>query len=241
MRARYLIVVVGNVPYDASEQELLDLFSTAGSVSALRMVTDKDTGKPKGYGFCEYNDPEAAKSALRNLNNAEFHGRSLRIDFASNDTVAGGDRDVRMEEPAKPADPISKLQVSGEAMRQTILGIKDEERLEVISQMKILMQQNPAGARELLQQNPQLAQAILHIMMSFRMLTLEDLANFTLKKPAAPSARPDARAPPARGAPSMDQQQMLERVMHMTEQQIRELPPHIQQQVHALRSSRMNR
>lgn len=59
----------------------------------LRLVFDRDTGKPKGYGFCEYRDSgksssalsytkETALSAIRNLNNVDFNGRNLRVDFA---------------------------------------------------------------------------------------------------------------------------------------------------------------
>ena len=46
------------------------------------MVFDKDTGKPKGYGFCEFFDVHTAESAVRNLNGHDLNGRSLRVDFA---------------------------------------------------------------------------------------------------------------------------------------------------------------
>ena len=46
---------------------------------------DRDTGKPKGYGFCEYRDPQTAMSAMRNLNGYEMGGRPLRVDFAENE------------------------------------------------------------------------------------------------------------------------------------------------------------
>ena len=48
-----------------------------------RLVYDRETGKPKGYGFCEYNDTETAQSALRNLNNHDFNGRPLRVGVAA--------------------------------------------------------------------------------------------------------------------------------------------------------------
>lgn len=48
-------------------------------------MLDRETGKSKGYGFCEYLDQETAASALRNLNGFEFHGRNLRIDTAAGD------------------------------------------------------------------------------------------------------------------------------------------------------------
>lgn len=49
----------------------------------FRLVYDRETGKPKGYGFCEYKDTETAQSAMRNLNGTEIHGRQLRVDSAA--------------------------------------------------------------------------------------------------------------------------------------------------------------
>ena len=51
-----------------------------------RLVVDRDTGKPKGYGFCEYFDIETAQSAMRNLNGYDINGRKLRVDFAEDST-----------------------------------------------------------------------------------------------------------------------------------------------------------
>jgi len=54
-----------------------------------RLVIDRETGKPKGYGFCEYKDEETALSARRNLQGYEINGRQLRVDFAENDKGSG--------------------------------------------------------------------------------------------------------------------------------------------------------
>lgn len=51
-------------------------------LSVCRLIVDRDTGKGKGFGFAEYYDKVTAESAFRNLNNAEVHGRNIRIDFA---------------------------------------------------------------------------------------------------------------------------------------------------------------
>ena len=57
-----------------------------GNVLCHRLVYDRETGKPKGYGFCEYQDVETAQSALRNLNNYDFNGRPLRVGVAAGES-----------------------------------------------------------------------------------------------------------------------------------------------------------
>lgn len=54
-------------------------------LDVTRLVYDRETGKPKGYGFCEYQDQETALSAMRNLNGREFSGRALRVDNAASE------------------------------------------------------------------------------------------------------------------------------------------------------------
>lgn len=81
-------VFIGNIPYDVTEEQLLQLMREVGGVVNLRLVFDKDTGKPKGFAFCEYVDTETAQSAIRNLNGREFHGRTLRVDTADGKEMA---------------------------------------------------------------------------------------------------------------------------------------------------------
>ncbi|SCZ93216.1 BZ3500_MvSof-1268-A1-R1_Chr6-2g08535 [Microbotryum saponariae] len=79
---RSSVVFVGNLPFDYTEEQLIETFSSVGPVVSFRLVFDRDSGKPKGFGFCEYKDPETAASALRNLQGVEVGGRGLRLDFA---------------------------------------------------------------------------------------------------------------------------------------------------------------
>ncbi|KAN0064803.1 hypothetical protein ACQY0O_001860 [Thecaphora frezii] len=81
---------VGNIPYDMSEEQLVEVFQEVGKVVGFRLVNDRDTGKFKGYGFCEFEDPETAASAVRNLNDVDVGGRPLRIDFADIDPLMEG-------------------------------------------------------------------------------------------------------------------------------------------------------
>ena len=59
------------------------MFLMGYHIFAHRLVYDRETGKPKGYGFCEYQDIETAQSAMRNLNNHDFNGRPLRVGVAA--------------------------------------------------------------------------------------------------------------------------------------------------------------
>uniref|UniRef100_A0ACD5UII0 Uncharacterized protein n=1 Tax=Avena sativa TaxID=4498 RepID=A0ACD5UII0_AVESA len=76
------VVFVGNIPYQASEKELLDACEEIGPVVSLRVSIDKDTGRPKGFAFCEYLDDETARSACRNLHGHPLRGRALRVGVA---------------------------------------------------------------------------------------------------------------------------------------------------------------
>lgn len=86
--SQHRCVFVGNIPYDATEEQLVQICEEVGPVVSFRLVIDRETGKPKGYGFCEYKDEETALSARRNLQGYEINGRQLRVDFAENDKNA---------------------------------------------------------------------------------------------------------------------------------------------------------
>ncbi|KAI6249509.1 Cleavage stimulation factor subunit 2 [Erysiphe necator] len=82
-------VFVGNIPYGLTEEQIIRIFSSAGKVLNFRLVYDRETGRPKGFGFVEFPDSDSASSAVRNLNDYEIMNRKLRVDF-SND---GNDED----------------------------------------------------------------------------------------------------------------------------------------------------
>ncbi|GAA5948743.1 hypothetical protein JCM3765_004991 [Sporobolomyces pararoseus] len=84
-QTRSKVVFVGNLPFDYTEEQFVEVFNSVGPVVSFRLVFDHATGKPKGFGFCEYRDADTAASALRNLQGVEVGGRGLRLDFADTD------------------------------------------------------------------------------------------------------------------------------------------------------------
>jgi len=72
-------IFVGNISYDTTEDQLKEVFSQVGNVVSFRLKYDHETGRAKGFGFCEYEDKETAMSARRNLNGTELNGRPLTL------------------------------------------------------------------------------------------------------------------------------------------------------------------
>lgn len=71
-------------PADLTEEQVKDILSTAGTVTKFRLMMNPETGKPKGYGFADFADADAAASAVRNLNDYEIMGRKIRVDWPHN-------------------------------------------------------------------------------------------------------------------------------------------------------------
>jgi cold-inducible RNA-binding protein len=80
---------VGNLPYNISDDQLQDMFAKFGTPDSARVITDRDTGQSKGFGFVEFSNDDQAKQAL-SLNGTEFGGRSLTVNEARPKTEGGG-------------------------------------------------------------------------------------------------------------------------------------------------------
>ncbi|KNZ81118.1 Cleavage stimulation factor subunit 2 [Termitomyces sp. J132] len=184
---------VGNVPYNMGEDQLIDVFKSVGQVIGFRLVFDRDTGKPRGYGFCEFSDHETALSAVRNLNNTDVGGRPLRIDLADSDPFLEGKTTVRGEivdggtpGPSEPrhawrgggdsrnesifTNAPSGIQIPQGAsaldyISQTLANMQPSQLMEVLAQMKAFVITHPEQARNLLQTHPQLAYALFQALV----------------------------------------------------------------------------
>jgi cold-inducible RNA-binding protein len=73
---------VGNLSNDTSSDELNTLFSEVGVVQSCQLITDRDSGRSKGFGFIEMNSKEDAESAKLKLNGQDLHGRALKVSDA---------------------------------------------------------------------------------------------------------------------------------------------------------------
>jgi len=73
---------VGNLPFSATEQTILSKFAECGTVESVKLITDRDTGRSKGFGFIEMGSESEARAAIETLNNTDFDGRPLRVNEA---------------------------------------------------------------------------------------------------------------------------------------------------------------
>ncbi len=75
-------IYVGNLSFQITETELSDMFSEIGQVESVQIITDRDTGRSKGFGFVQMSDDAAAEKAIAQLNGKEVGGRNLTVNEA---------------------------------------------------------------------------------------------------------------------------------------------------------------
>ncbi|KAH9822049.1 cleavage stimulation factor subunit 2 tau variant-like [Teratosphaeria destructans] len=224
------VVFIGNIPYTVSEEEICHLFSSCGTVVNFRLVYDKETGKPKGFGFLEFTDTDSAASAVRNLNDHQLHGRTLRVDY-SNDNGGGkgnqqGDGASRAPPPAH-FDQDNAAQANGDAaalpplpqgtelppglsapdaISKTLSSLPVPQLLDMMSQVKHLATVNPDQVNALFQQAPQLGYAVFQALLLLGLVDTSILSSLVANQgqPPAAAAPPQGRPPmptPQYGAP----------------------------------------
>ena len=80
---------VGNLPFTATDEGVRTLFATHGTVEKVSLITDRDTGRPRGFGFVEMSDTDASR-AMQALNGTDFEGRPLKVSEAQDRQRPGG-------------------------------------------------------------------------------------------------------------------------------------------------------
>ncbi|KAF8424951.1 hypothetical protein EV426DRAFT_532452 [Tirmania nivea] len=234
------IVFVGNIPYGLTEEQITEIFQSVGRVVSFRLVYDRETGRPKGFGFAEYQDPETAASAVRNLDGHEVMGRKLRVDFSHEGNATdmeggeigpiqtGAAQSSSSSLPALPpgVDIPPNLQAP-EAISNTLKTLPPTQLLDILSQMKQLATADPIKAAELLRQAPQLSYAIFQALLLMNLVDTSVLTKVieTTTQPAVAVPPVAVPPPPAQQAAPYGYPQPTP-----TPQQVYQQPPPPQQQ-----------
>ncbi len=85
-------IFVGNLNYSTTQEDLHATFAQFGNVERVNVVTDRDTGQPRGFAFVEMTDPNEAQTAISQLNGAELNGRAMNVNEARPKPSNGGGR-----------------------------------------------------------------------------------------------------------------------------------------------------
>ncbi|PVH94856.1 hypothetical protein DM02DRAFT_618331 [Periconia macrospinosa] len=207
------VVFIGNIPYGGTEELIIETLERVGKVINFRLVYDKETGRPKGFGFAEFEDADAAASAVRNLNDYELMNRKLRVDW-SNDNGAGDNApsghnpqpslNGQMAAPAAapvalppipPGAEIPPNLTAPDAISRTLSTLPTPQLLDILSQMKGLVMSDPAKATELLRQAPQLAYAIFQSLLLLGLVDPQVIGGLVEAPATAPAPPPQAVTP----------------------------------------------
>lgn len=81
---------VGNLSFDSNEDDITDAFSAYGTVTSVNVITDRETGRPRGFAFVEMSSDAEAQAAIEGLDGQQLGGRSLRVNVAKPRESRGG-------------------------------------------------------------------------------------------------------------------------------------------------------
>lgn len=180
-------VFVGNIPHGTTEDQMVAIFSLIGPVLSFRIVYDRETGNPKGYGFAEYADADLAQCAIRKLHGFEFGGRSLRVDKASSQA-----EELRLLHQQAPVgestfETVQSANITPdrvpEVIARTLVNLPPEHVIDLMKQMQTIIKEYPIEARNILIQNPQLTYAMLQSLVIMGLIPSNEAANMLHKRP----------------------------------------------------------
>ena len=83
-------IYIGNLPFSSTEAELRDVFGRHGAVESVNIITDRETGRPRGFAFVEMEEATAASDAIRALDGSDLGGRNIRVNEAQDRPSRGG-------------------------------------------------------------------------------------------------------------------------------------------------------
>ncbi|KAG7361142.1 RRM domain containing RNA-binding protein [Nitzschia inconspicua] len=211
-------VFVGNLAFNTTEEQLFQTFSELGKVIKVRLVSDADTGKPRGYAFVEFEDPQAALSAIRNMNDYELNGRRIRVNFSSSSHLEvlanklGMDLSQQTQRSSASASSAAAPTSAGtSAVADALKGLSKGEMYDIVAKLKEIADSDPEEARRLLSGHPQLPEALLFLMSKLDMIqtsvstesvpgVVNPLAGPAVGLPVTRMADPRARDPRAAAA-----------------------------------------
>lgn len=95
-----MMIYVGNIAYSMTPEELKEVFAPFGNILEVKIITDRATGRSKGYGFVDFENEEDAKKAIESLNDTQVKGRNIKV----NNAFRKSEQKPTDEPPTQPSD-----------------------------------------------------------------------------------------------------------------------------------------
>lgn len=242
------VVYLGSIPYDQTEEQILDLCSNVGPVTNLKMMFDPQTGKSKGYAFVEYKDLESSASAVRNLNGYQFGSRLLKCGYATGSDISVSDSTQQQQAqnqklnhqsfeetsylkfPELPSGVDVNINMTTPAMMISCELAKKspEQQLTLLKVFQDWTRENPEDAVELLHECPQLSFVIAELLLTNGISKVDDLTQLAVQNNEG--ANPNREGDNPNDSTAVDpavqnkQRELLRQVLQLSDSEISVLP-----------------
>ena len=190
-------VYLGSIPYDQTEQQILDLCQTIGPVTAMKMMFDPTTGKSKGYAFIEFKDLATSASAVRNLNGYQLGSRSLKCGYTTGRGINGsgansGPGDDEENGPSSMADDVKfpwlpvgvdvNINMTTPAMciSSELSKLQKDQQIELIKVIQNFCKDDKETFVNLLEEAPQLSYAVAELLLSNGVCSVDELTQLAM-------------------------------------------------------------
>lgn len=245
------VIYLGSIPYDQTEEQILDLCSNVGPVVRMRMMFDPQSGRSKGYAFVEFRDLASSASAVRNLNGYSLGNRHLKCGYstsnelneadASNSSIAGsmgsngngngarGGGSQRFPELPQGIDVNINMTTPAMVISSELSRKSAEEQLHLLSLFQAWAREHPDDAIVLLEECPQLSFVIAELMLTTGVSTVDELTKLAAQ-PAALSAGTGGDSRDYRNGDQLNpqtqgrQRELLKQVLQLSDSDIAILP-----------------
>lgn len=242
------VVYLGSIPYDQTEEQILDLCSNVGPVTNLKMMFDPQTGKSKGYAFVEYKDLESSASAVRNLNGYQFGSRLLKCGYATGSDISVSDSTQQQQAqnqklnhqsfeessylkfPELPSGVDVNINMTTPAMMISCELAKKspEQQLTLLKVFQGWTRENPEDAVELLRECPQLSFVIAELLLTNGISKVDDLTQLAVQNNDGANPNREGNNPndptPVDPAVQNKQRELLRQVLQLSDSEISVLP-----------------
>lgn len=227
-------VYLGSIPYDQTEEQILDLCSNVGPVVNLKMMFDPQTGKSKGYAFVEYKDLEASASAVRNLNGYQLGNRLLKCGYyGGGDMGTGGgmsmsgpgtgtEDDKQSMAFGLPSGVDVNINMTTPAMMiSSVLSQGSKaEQLDLLRDLQKMAQSDSEKFAKLLEQCPQLSFVVAELLLTLGLSTVDDLTQLAVQHNTSQSNSEPTQDPKIQE----QQRDLLKQVLQLSDSEIAVLP-----------------